>query len=176
MKKLQRLQAPKITNENVKHLDPDYERDMEKAEFWGNDIYQVEVRRDIPVPALKDQEGNPLLLTWLSIKRHDKRAMTDWRHFQWIKNELVGEDCEGMELYPAEERLVDGANQYHLWVFQDNNFRFPWGWNYRLVTESQFVGQTQRKFPMSRRPKDIEENERKMELIIEESKQKNNGA
>jgi len=50
----------------------------------------------------------------LSIKRLDKHPVRDWRHFQRIKNELIGEENEAVELYPAQSRLVDTTNQYHL--------------------------------------------------------------
>jgi hypothetical protein len=53
----------------------------------------------------------------LSIKRFDREAIRDWRHFQQIKNDICGPETEAVELYPAESRLADNANQYHLWVF-----------------------------------------------------------
>lgn len=43
---------------------------------------------------------------------------------QRIKNELLGDEYEACELYPAESRLVDGANQFHLWAI---NGQFPFG-------------------------------------------------
>jgi hypothetical protein len=39
-----------------------------------------------------------------------------WRDFQRIKNELVGPEHEAVELYPAETRVRDTSNTYHLWV------------------------------------------------------------
>jgi hypothetical protein len=86
---------------------------------------------------------------WLSIKRHDRRPIHDWRHLQRIKNALVGEQHEAVELYPAESRLVDTANQYHLWVLADPNKRFPMGWDQRLVEGPESaarVGAAQRPF------------------------------
>lgn len=53
----------------------------------------------------------------LSIKRHDKEPMQDWRVMQRIKTEIVGAETEAIELYPAESRVVDTANQYHLYAF-----------------------------------------------------------
>ena len=47
-------------------------------------------------------------------KKKDKKAIHDWRHFQQIKNELVGSEVEALEIYPAESRLHDAVNQYHL--------------------------------------------------------------
>lgn len=90
-------------------------------EVWKNDLYLVGVWRD------KNEKGK--VVVQLSIKRHDGKPITpDWGHKQEIKNQLVGRDCEGVELYPAESRRVDQANQYHLWVIEDPTFRFPFGW------------------------------------------------
>lgn len=50
------------------------------------------------------------------IKRNDRMPIHDWRHLQQIKNDICGEDREAVELYPATDRVNDGANQYHLWV------------------------------------------------------------
>jgi hypothetical protein len=58
----------------------------------------------------------------------------DWRDLQRIKNELVGPECEAVELYPAESRLVDTANQYHLWADADPTYRFGLGFNMRLTS------------------------------------------
>lgn len=72
----------------------------------------------------------------LSIRRNDREAARDWRHFQRIKNELAGRDWEAVELYPAEDRKVDGANQYHLWCWP---FRLPFGFQERLVSDDAIV-------------------------------------
>lgn len=71
----------------------------------------------------------------LSIKDHGRSTRHDWRDFQRIKNELVGPEYEGVELYPAESRLVDTANQYHIYVFQ--TWRAPFGFRDRLVAEGK---------------------------------------
>lgn len=86
---------------------------------------------------------------WLSIKRLDRDWIHDWRELQIIKTELVGHENEGMELYPAESRLMDSANQYHLWVHKDKGFRFPFGWDKRVVEgpeEAAKAGARQRPF------------------------------
>lgn len=80
----------------------------------------------------------------LSIKTHDKAAYHDWRDFQRIKNELVGDEYEGVEIYPAESRLVDNANQYHLFVFRD--LKLPFGFVGRLVSDGGTHGCRQRPF------------------------------
>jgi len=55
-------------------------------------------------------------VTWLSVKRNDIEPIHNWRHLQQIKNDICGEEREAIELYPAMSRIVDAANQYHLWV------------------------------------------------------------
>jgi len=69
----------------------------------------------------------------LSIKRLDQLPVHDWRDLQRIKDELVGPECEAIELYPAASRLVDTSTQFHLWAVRDPAFRFPFGFNERMV-------------------------------------------
>jgi hypothetical protein len=69
----------------------------------------------------------------LTIRSQDGSPRHDWRDFQRLKNELVGEETEAVELYPAESRLVDTANHYHLWVFR--TYRFPLGMPAREVSD-----------------------------------------
>jgi hypothetical protein len=40
-----------------------------------------------------------------------------------------------VQLFPAESRLVDGANQYHLYCLKDPAIRFPFGFANRMVTD-----------------------------------------
>ena len=77
---------------------------------------------------------------WLSIKRRDKAPVHDWRDLQAIKNLIVGPEHEGFEIYPAESRLVDTANQYHLFVFFDPKVRLPVGFRTREVTGAEQAG------------------------------------
>jgi hypothetical protein len=70
----------------------------------------------------------------LNIRRRDGALdIRDWRHFQQIKNELSGSECEAVELYPAESRLVDTSNKFHLWGTDDPTFRYPVGFDKRDV-------------------------------------------
>lgn len=114
--------------------------DSEIKETWRNDKYVVHV---IPWPALK-LNGHSTPIVQLSIRRIDRAAVRDWRDFQRIKNQLMGPDCEAIELYPAESRLVDTANQFHLWVVHDPLFRFPFGYTERMVIGESGGGAVQR--------------------------------
>ena len=69
----------------------------------------------------------------LIISRLDGETCKNWSDFQQIKNELVGPECEAVELYPANSRLVDTRNEYHLWVLADPASRYPFGYTERRV-------------------------------------------
>lgn len=77
-----------------------------------NDQYQVTA-----VPLVKERgKAGPV---HLSIKRRDRQPIMDWRALQQIKTDLMGEAREALQLFPAESRLVDEANQWHLWVLPE---------------------------------------------------------
>lgn len=78
-------------------------------EVWVNGEYQCFVGY-----MSEDGRDGPLSL---SIKRNDKTPPQDWREKQAIKNEVAGPEREAVEIYPAESRLVDDADQAWLWVF-----------------------------------------------------------
>lgn len=82
----------------------------------------------------------------LSIRRQDREPANDWRDFQRIKSELAGPEWEAVQLYPAESRLVDTSNQYHLWCIRG---RFPFGWDERCVMseDGRIQGARQRPVP-----------------------------
>lgn len=104
-----------------------YKQDDGFYEVYINDVYQV---------AVYDRTNPKTNIIHLSIKRIDRQTIHDWRHLQEIKNQLVGPTHEAIELYPSEERRVDAANQYHLWVFKDPTYRFPIGFPTRCVKDS----------------------------------------
>jgi hypothetical protein len=72
----------------------------------------------------------------LSIRRNDREPIMDWRDLQAIKNQLVGCECEAVQLFPAESRLVDSANQYHLLALADPGARFGFGFMFRAVDDA----------------------------------------
>lgn len=111
---------------------------------YVNDVYQVNVQRvHAPFGATVGD------MLWLSIKRRDKGLIRDWRELQEVKNRIVGPEHEAFEVFPAESRLVDVANQWHLWVFVDSKVRLPVGFRTREVggsQEAKAVGARQRDF------------------------------
>lgn len=115
---------------------------------WKNDIYTIIIdydpdkRSDVEIA-----EGMEGKFIHLSIKRNDKEPVHDWRDLQTIKNELIGEENEALEIFPAESRLVDMSNQYHLWVYRDSEHRMPIGFKNRGVggaDDAEKIGAKQR--------------------------------
>jgi hypothetical protein len=92
-------------------------------EMHQNSRYTVLVEREAQVGP-----GWPPMI-WLSVRRNDRQrpGPERWRDFQRIKSELVGPENEGCELYPAESRVADTADQFHIFVFRDPSQRFPFG-------------------------------------------------
>ena len=86
-------------------------------ELWADDVYQVEVTRADKVAVL-------------SVSRIDGQRGHSWVDLQRIKNAIAGPECEAVELFPAQSRMIDVANKYHLWVVLDHRFRFPIGWKF----------------------------------------------
>lgn len=85
----------------------------EHPEHWESDIYEVTVRRSTTDPVFGTNGG----MIQIGIHTLDGTARHDWREFQWIKNQIAGEECEAFELYPAESRLLDPSNCFTLWCF-----------------------------------------------------------
>ena len=112
-------------------------------------------RYQVAVYAPTSMIGSDGKLYHLSIKRRDGAACRDWRDFQRIKNELIGPEAEAVELYPAESRLVDGANQYHLWALEGQKF-FMGFHGKRLVSEDNSRGVQQRPFDADQKPSDLQ--------------------
>lgn len=85
----------------------------------------------------------------LSMRTVENDIRHDWREMQRVKNELVGPEWEAVELYPAESRVVDTANQFHLWCFP---FRLGFGFGAGIVddTLTETLGGKQR--PLERKP------------------------
>ena len=125
--------------------------------IWINSRYQVYLRH------IPSTDGTTECVH-LSIKRLDRDVIHDWRDLQRIKNELAGAEWEGIELYPAESRLVDTANQYHLWCFPRLEIGFDMG---RLVSEATFEKSRQRPWDADARPTDLISQERVDQLTQE---------
>ena len=116
---------------------------MRKEKLYKSEHYQVAIDKD-------PTHGFRGMIVWhLSIKRQDKAPIMDWRDLQDIKNKLAGPEVEAIQLFPAESRLVDSANQYHLWCImkegKERQPRIPVGWTQRFVIDEPWVNGGQRR-------------------------------
>jgi hypothetical protein len=128
--------------------DPIRQAVLSQPGFVGvfrNNLYQVEYR-EIDAPEWKGK------VAWLCIRRHDSEAVHDWRHLQQIKNDLCGPEAEALEIYPAESRLVDTSNQYHLFVLPPGT-GIPFGYAERDVSDIPFGKNKNR--PFDKPPSDL---------------------
>ena len=108
----------------------------------------------------------------LAFKHNKNIAITDFRDFQRIKNELVNKEAYAIQVFPPESQLVDTSNHYHLWVMgqfselgeglEDSWPRLPYGFeDQRLVMEDiddSRVGARgrQRMWPENEKPEGLE--------------------
>ena len=82
--------------------------DLMSDETWGNDRYTVNLHF-----LGGDRDG----FVEMAVHNHNRTPHVPWRHLQQIKNEILGSDREAVQLFPAEDRLVDTANEYWLYVY-----------------------------------------------------------
>lgn len=122
--------AEEWSDENVQK----YIAEMLSCTYYKNNLYQV-----AKYPPAKYAEGWPEIIH-LSIKRLDQNPVHNWAHFQLIKNQIVGNEYEAVEIYPAESRMVNLANQYHLWVINQEGVSLPIGFSEGRRVASQVEG------------------------------------
>tara|TARA_B100001248_G_C27152322_1_gene349626 strand:+ start:69 stop:584 length:516 start_codon:yes stop_codon:yes gene_type:complete len=89
--------------------------DQDKTPVFLNDTYQVMLHENKDVFSRNLPEG----MTYLSIKRRDKKPLRSWEDLYEIKNALVsdGKQRWAVELFPPSHHLVNTSNQYHIWVY-----------------------------------------------------------
>jgi hypothetical protein len=86
-----------------------------RRESYLNNRYSVQI---------SDEATDWGLVVHLWIQRHDGEMARSWADMQRIKNELVGPNRVGVEVFPPEEELIDQANIAHVWVMPEG-FALP---------------------------------------------------
>lgn len=89
-------------------------QDAESLETWSNNVYDVKLRR------------LNATLVHLAITSPQPEARFTWEELRQIKNQLIGEHAEAVELFPRESRMAE-TDARHLWVVDDAAFQFPFG-------------------------------------------------
>lgn len=140
-----------------------------EASLVGTDVILKNDKYQVAVYALPSPHPGWPDMVHLSIKRIDREPIHDWRDLQLIKNMVVGPEHEAVELYPAESRLIDTANQYHLYAIAVAGEEFPFGYHGRLVSD---CGETpnapnakQRKWAPDERPPDCKSADEIEEMV-----------
>jgi hypothetical protein len=118
-------------------------RTVSKQETYSNDLYLVQINRSANHGF--GEKSLPDGMFEMTVRRKDREAFSDWRHMQQIKNQIVGEENEMVELFPAESRLRDSANQYWFYGFNNDQVRFPFGMFGRVVNDTGGMNSKQRK-------------------------------
>jgi len=90
---------------------------MKGQKVFANNLYQVNI------------DYLPGGRAHVMIRRLDRQAIHNWQHFQEIKNQILGPECEAVELYPKESMLVDARHHYHLWAFTSPQRSFNIGFD-----------------------------------------------
>ena len=119
-----RRQAKELLNEHM------------SAKTWINSTYQVMVWSGKSVDKFLRIPSFHGTFDYLSIKRRDLAVCRNWSDFQTIKNILCkdGDKRYAIEIYPPESRLMNTANQYHIWVFP-KDFDLGIGFTQREVVD-----------------------------------------
>lgn len=88
------------------------------ARSWAETILQCEavaMSKHYQV-LVKTLDAPPLgEVAHLYISRTDKSKLRPWADFQRIKNDICGPTFTAVEVYPAEDELVDDVDMWHLW-------------------------------------------------------------
>jgi hypothetical protein len=108
-----------VTGENYADVLKVAQTEYETAEVWNNHFFRAVVRR-YPVEA-------GVAVVHLSVIHNKLGSKIFWDDLQRVKNELVGPECEAVELFPAESRKVDVGDMRHLWCTTDTSYRYPLG-------------------------------------------------
>ena len=116
---------------------------IQDTEVWINEIYMVLVYRGNEIPPSMNPEQISDFI-WLSLRRQDRSALLDWREIQQIKDQLIGEDCEAVQLFPRKERVVDASNQFHIFGVANPEMSFAFGFPTGGISQATFMKSKQR--------------------------------
>ena len=104
----QRAEVARMVRDQIPDISDERIDDLMNDETWGNDRYTVNVH-------LLDSDRDGFVE--LAVHNHNRTPHVPWRHLQQIKDEVMGADREAVQLFPADDRLVDTANEYWLYVY-----------------------------------------------------------
>lgn len=100
------------------------EREQRQFLFWKiNRVYSVMAFRGVGhFPTYDATEATLEESIVLEIQRRDCQPVHSWWDFQFIKNDLVGEERTAVEMYPPQQHVIDPVHMYFLWVLPEGFF------------------------------------------------------
>ena len=111
-----------------------YKATCDSGQYFTNGDYLVCLRAYFARMDPNDPE-QLAELCHMSVIALDPNPVISWDTLQEIKNEIMGVDCEGVELYPSEDRNFDSNGQHHIWFLPPGQF-WPIGFHF----EAQSIG------------------------------------
>lgn len=97
-------------------------RELQSATMYKSTRYTLWVYNGAAADVVVKDAALKGRCTYISLKRNDGEPIDSWADKQAIKNIFAGPGREGIEIFPAEQRLVDAANQYHLFILPEGSY------------------------------------------------------
>jgi len=94
-----------------------------KSIIYENKEYIVSVMQSEKIKTFK---GFPEILHVTIIKKNHNK-ITNWNTIQKIKDIIIGKEYTAIQIFPPTSEIIDYSNAYHLWVFNNKNFKLPFG-------------------------------------------------
>ena len=96
--------------------------------LFSNNLYAVMAELIAEEEAENEYRWNaPIGWVHISIHRKDGDVIIPFHHRQHIKNQVLGSECEAVEVYPAHSEMVDVGDMFHLWGCPNPDYRLPYG-------------------------------------------------
>jgi len=106
----------------IRELSP---KDKKYGDGWCGDLdrcYRLDRKYIVMTRLIKTDIG---VVEHFCIRNKDNTDIS-WSEKQKIKNDIAGRKRTAIEVFPREDRLIDEAGMYHLWVLPEN-YELPFG-------------------------------------------------
>lgn len=100
-------------------------KDMGYGDGWCGDLdrcYRLDRKYVVMSRLINTKIGT---VEHFCIRNRDNTDIS-WAEKQRIKNDLAGRKRTAIEIFPSEDRLIDEAGMYHLWILPEG-YELPFG-------------------------------------------------
>ena len=109
-----------------------------RLQKYANDKYVVSV--DKKCDHIHPNWPEELPCWYISFSMRDGGHLLDWREIQEIKNQVLGPEYECVMLWPKESRVLDTANQFHMYAIGRPGIEFPVGYQTERAVRDDMNG------------------------------------